>query len=124
MPELKMPARLDEQDALDLTIKLWEWVAKTGSNRKEDWPGWAKIPFTFKFFCPLCQYVGDTRRQTCIVKCPWGRWKGIPCTDYPNPPPTNYSAWADAASADPSVRMAYARSFLAELKEVRKEIAR
>jgi len=124
MPKLKRPAEQNEQEALDLTIELWEWIAESGSNRKEGWPGWAKLPYTFKHFCPLCQFVQNEDPKACIEKCPWARWKGERCIDGTNTPTTYYSKWVDAANAEPSVRSAYARSFLAELKEVRKEIAR
>ena len=124
MPELKIPARLDEVDALDLTIKLWKWIAKSGTKNKREWPGWDKIPFTFKFFCPLCQFVQDERPETCLEKCPWAKWKGLRCIDGFGETPTHYSAWLRAVDAEPSVRRAHARSFLAELKEVRKETTR
>jgi hypothetical protein len=124
MSELKIPARFDEEDALDLTIKLWEWIAETGSNRKQAWPGWAKFPYTFTFYCPLCQYAEAKDKQDCLERCPWARSKGQRCIDSPNGPTTNYSAWVGADQSDPAVRSAYARSFLAELKEIRKEMAR
>ena len=65
---------LTKKKALEISIELWEWLAETGSDNKEDWPGWAKYG-RMECTCALCEY---SRRQQ--KNKPW--WACTPCPLY------------------------------------------
>ena len=46
-------------EALDLSIELWIWLAKTGKE-KEEWPSWGEFPReNVAYDCFLCEYTNQ-----------------------------------------------------------------
>ena len=80
---------LTEKAALDWSLKLWEWMAETGSIHKQDWPEWGKWIKQYNSIpcglCPCCAYalqilighgksdLNNERCEYCPVK-KWGRF--------------------------------------------------
>ncbi len=97
--------KLSEKEALDIAIELWGWMTETGSDNKEDWPGWEKYG-RMLLSCPLCKYCLEELCQECkdciIYSC---------VNDYA------FGKWEVAKTK--SSRKKYAGLFLAQLKEVR-----
>lgn len=58
---------LTKAKALLICYSLWSWLAKTGHDTKEDWPGWKKWG-KMKENCPCCEYV--IRYHNTCSKCP------------------------------------------------------
>ena len=87
-----------------VVIELWEWMTKTGSAYKGDWPGWEKY-WNMAFHCPFCLYYDDCN------KCPINH-----CTKFA------FGDWKKAQTKPD--RKKYAGLFLAQLKEVRDGINR
>ena len=91
--------RLTKKLMWKIAIELWEWMAKTGSQVKGQWPGWEKygsIPFN----CPFCEFYDD------CSDCPIYH-----CDKYA------FGDWEDAETKED--RKKYAALFLEQLKEVR-----
>lgn len=105
--------RLTKKRALDISIELWEWMAKTGSNYKGDWPGWEKYGEMFNY-CPLCEYAGAVKIETNRCKKCLLKWGAFGCERQGE---SQYLKWDDALTkAD---RKKYAGLFVKQLKEIR-----
>ena len=65
--------RLSKKRAIKLFREHWKWLAETGSNRKDDWPGWDFDDDYIEHCCFLCEYAKGRSDHDCR-KCPidWG----------------------------------------------------
>lgn len=106
--------RLTKKRAIEISIELWEWLAKTGAEDKAKWPGWKNYGF-MRCDCPLCEYDFRHRRGSCFKicdYCPLERgYNGCYFTPYDN--------WEDEAvfgKASPTTLKKYAAEFLEVLK--------
>ena len=34
--------KLTKEQAIQISIELWEWLAETGGTDQSEWPGWKK----------------------------------------------------------------------------------
>lgn len=59
--------KLTKKKAIELSIKLWTWLAETGKE-KEEWPVWDKYDYAILNDCFLCEY-DDQKRGGCNA-CP------------------------------------------------------
>jgi len=51
---------LTKEKTIQLHRELWSWMAKTGSHRKDQWPGWKEHgidPHDITMCCPCCEYA-------------------------------------------------------------------
>jgi len=74
---------------------LWLWLAKTGSEYKNNWPGWEKIEHQ-DYVCFLCnKYHANRNFKEDTCKCPikWSKIKDsrTPCCNYDSP----FYQWED-----------------------------
>lgn len=85
-------SEITKQEAKDLTIKLWEWLADNPDKYKKASPYWSSILW-FKGHCPLCEVhsLGDDVPPDCL-KCCLGR-HGNGCLEALSP----FQRWQDAS---------------------------
>lgn len=107
-----------KKKALRVCVKLWDWMAKTGSYNKSEWPGWAKYG-KMQNNCPCCQ-IAYTHKN--CRGCPMKKlWPGGDCScENPSSP---YQKWKVAGYCK-SVQMmkTYAKIIAdAARKELKKE---
>jgi len=129
---------LTEKKALQLTQKLWSWLARHPKRVvKEAWPGWQKIG-EYAYDCPCCEFVtqqyvletsnevtyGNFPNRACL-KCPLlTLWNGDfslsrrPCTQADSP----YSRWNTASMRDPETRAKAAKQIADGAKKRLKEL--
>lgn len=50
---------LTKREALRICGELWDWLAKTGAECKDDWPGWDKYG-EMENNCPCCTYSNQS----------------------------------------------------------------
>jgi len=105
--------KLTERQAIEKSIELWEWLAKTGSEHKIDWDGWEENE-EITDDCFLCEYAvqksgTDYLDERCLV-CPYYRKYGYKCFE----DSSSYCAWDEAD--DKKGRKKYAKQFLNQLK--------
>lgn len=108
--------RLTKKKALDISIELWERMAKTGAKHKRTWLGWKKYGKMLNN-CPLCEYVDvdkDGYLKNRCKECPLN-WGYIGCEDNET---SQYIKWIEDAH-NPFDRKKYAGLFLEQLKEIR-----
>ncbi len=108
---------LNKKNAIKITIQLWTWLKETGSEYKDEWPGWGKIKKeygkNFLSACPLCEYGEQINRafDRCTY-CPYSKqyrrcWKE----------PSLYVKWRRATRKRD--RQRYAGQFLEQLKTLK-----
>ncbi|MBA7637622.1 hypothetical protein ES703_45268 [subsurface metagenome] len=110
--------RLTKKKAIEISIALWTWLAKTGEPLKVRWAGWDKYGY-MPAECSLCEYSerkadranGD--KDVCCY-CPYYKMFGY-CTDVKDPI-TPYDSW-DMAETEQE-RKKYAGLFLEQLKQL------
>ena len=114
--------KLTRKKSIELTIELWEWLAKTG-KRKEDWPKWDEYE-AYNYpegsdtcaCCWLCEYDlqhGLFTDGDCI-HCPYYKKYGL-CFDEKKP--TLYNKWENAETA--RTRKKYAALFLERVRTLK-----
>ncbi len=104
--------KLTREQAIDLSIELWEWLAETGGF-KHQWSGWEKYGDSDPG-CFLCDYQEqkDSSDRGC-GDCPYFQKFGR-CLKDKSP----YDKWDNAST--PQTRKKYAKLFLEQLKELKK----
>lgn len=103
---------ITEKQAVDLCIRLWRWVVRTGRN-KFSWPGWG----TFKnvsHYCFLCEFSRQQGGKLCD-KCPYYLKFGYSCFEDESP-------WHMYCTIHTPKDKEYAKQFLEQLKELKKGI--
>jgi hypothetical protein len=106
--------RLTRAKSIELCIKLWTWLAKTG-KRKEDWPEWEKYDYGIVNDCWFCEYdlqrtkANNKTFDTCRY-CPLGGVTTM-CLD------TAYGKWAFTRT--PATRKKYAALFLQQIRDIK-----
>ena len=115
---------MTKKDALDLSIELWEWMARTGAELKEDWPGFEDIREDDMpvYECFMCEYAsGKGGCEDCPYfqdhahRCYIFEWEV--CTQGHYAP---FDEWEEARTIEE--RKIHAAAFLVELREVRANI--
>ena len=99
--------RLTEKKAIQITIELWEWLAKTGSFFKSEWPKWKEYG-EMDCACPLCEYDIRKSNSSCS-HCPLTS-KFLSCFE------AGFQAWVNTDTAED--RRIYASKFLEQLKQL------
>lgn len=107
----------EEKKAIELTIELWEWLARTGTL-KPTWTKWVGNGGEYvkpRFACFLCEFANITLfdelgGSKCKTICPYGKKYGF-CAENGSP----YSKWEEAPEGSPD-KKAHAEEFLAQLK--------
>lgn len=100
--------RITKKQAIKISIELWTWLAKTGTDNKGHWGGWDEYGL-MRSDCSLCEYVA-TKRGGCN-SCPYYLKFGM-CTKDDTP------YWQWNMSPTKRVRKEYARMFLEQLKQL------
>jgi len=108
--------KLTKEQAIDYSIELWEFLAKTGKE-KEEWEGWEKYSeyggLTGEWSdCFLCEYDGQERGY--CDDCPYYLKFGD-CDDNDTP----FRKWYIAET--PKTRKKYAKLFLKQLYQIKEE---
>ena len=98
----------DKKKAVELSIELWEWLAKTG-EMKDNWPEWNRYS-EVESDCFLCEYS----IRGCS-KCPYYKKFGF-CDDLDKP----YDNWTFVWETRDLKK--YAKQFLEQLKTILKEM--
>lgn len=75
--------------ALYICWRLWEWLAETGTTKKEKWPGWKTVAACL-CFCPCCEQSGQDCEK-CLIKPVWGN--PINEDAYCESPDSPYQKW-------------------------------
>jgi pyruvate formate-lyase activating enzyme-like uncharacterized protein len=115
-------AALTEREAITISIKKWEYLAKTGDNKR-----WIEgiTTDTMPYGCALCALAGQDKvhglggvsRYRCRKYCPFYRKFGC-CTNRSQP----FYAWEDQLRNDTpekkESRKKYAQQFLEQLKQL------
>lgn len=101
--------RLTKKKAIEISVELWEYMAKSGSDNKRSWEGWETYG-PMEACCPFCEY--DCRNETyaddkICVHCPLSLGESG-CYQTP------YLQWCEAY--DKASRKKYAAKFLEVLK--------
>lgn len=103
-----MPKRTKRQ-SLERCLKLWSWLAESGSGSKED--AYKACGFTINDSagCPACEYTSTHGYRYCNENCiiDWGGF----CHNSSTP----YSRWLHASNK--SLRKEYARQIVTLCKE-------
>jgi hypothetical protein len=119
--------KLSKKTAYWITYLLWKWLAKTGSQFKNQWPGWYKWVqiygahfFTVNSWCPLCGYYGVEypikKCQACYDDCKSLWFKSL-VVDVPCEKPLSlYTSWKTARSTEE--RKKHATVMAKELKRI------
>ncbi len=104
--------RLTKEKAIELSIELWEWMAKTGTEYKDQWTGWEKYALTSKNDCFLCEY-NDMQGGRSLIDCSYCPYfeKFGRCVDN-----SIFGKWAYTETK--RTRKKYAKLFLEQLKEL------
>ena len=106
--------KLTEKRAVELSIELWTWLAKTG-KRKDKWPEWEKYG-KIDASCFLCEYngrkCGEDGQRIC-ERCPYSKEYNR-CLDEDSP----FMTWSFAPTK--KTRKKYASLFLEQLKAIRR----
>ena len=100
--------KLTEKKAIELSIKLWTWLAETGQEKTE-WSDWNKYGY-MKSQCFLCEYA-DTCGHGCS-DCPY--YKKFRFCVNSN---TNYERWARGTTKR-TKKKKYAKLFLEQLNQL------
>ncbi len=110
--------KLTKKEAIDISIELWRWLAKTGANHKSKWPGWKKYG-RIQNDCPLCEYtlfLSEGNRigihESC-TDCPYAASFGH-CLSTTNP----YRRWITLY--DKKERRHEAQLFVEQLEELQR----
>ncbi len=83
-----------EEEALQITLDLWTWLAETGARDKDEWPGWKNHDnWQGEDDCALCTLCNETDRSQGCLLCPYWRAFG-PCGFSTGP----YNRWFRARS--------------------------
>lgn len=102
--------KLTRKKAIELCIELWTWLAKTGKENKEDWPGWDRKYAIMD--CFFCEYAPVDKKRGLCKRCPWWQKHGH-CYRNINSP---YRKWCEAEI--PRTRKKYAKLFLGQIKSL------
>lgn len=113
---------LSRKKSIELCIKLWTWLAKTGKSKKE-WPKWDKWKNYYggniKNNCWFC-YYGEQQRlrygasSLSCNYCPLYKRVKVHCMDDKNP----FWIWFYKAKTKQR-RKKYAKLFLKQIKEIK-----
>ena len=104
--------RLSKKRAIELSIELWTWLAKTGKD-KDKWPRWKEFG-AVENECFLCEYDYQARRfreEEDCCRCPYFAKFGV-CDALGTP----YEGWDHAHSN--KVGKLHAAAFLKQLEEL------
>jgi len=109
--------RLTKKRAVQITIRLWEWLAKTGKY-KHEWPQW-KHYGDMAVHCPLCEYHWrhwQLKRSTIrCVYCPYYQVFGY-CNEGGSP----FFDWSFARTK--AKRQHNAAQFVNQLKQIQEKL--
>ncbi len=74
--------RLTKRRALEIGLRLWNWLARDSSRSKKDWPGWKQVG-EMDADCPCCEYMWQHKQHcgNCLVRWP----HGLLCTEKGSP---------------------------------------
>ena len=107
---------LTKEQAIDLSIELWTWLAKTGKE-KDDWLGWDKYGGRWAIWsnCFLCEYDAllcgeEAENEKQCSYCPLTEEFGDCYKTY-------FYNWELATT--PKTRKKYALLFLEQLKQLK-----
>lgn len=106
--------KLTKEQAIDYSIELWEWLAKTG-KQKEEWSRWKEFG-EIDCDCFLCEYNGKKCNKAghrICTKCPYYEAYNY-CTTRGAP----FEEWMWAGTK--RSRKECAKLFLEQLKELKK----
>lgn len=113
--------KLTAKKAVELSIKLWTWLAETGEE-KGDWPEWKENGgkyLSIEDNCFLCRYNTQRTKQstqdTCSF-CPYSRKYGH-CNRRGGGEDKPFRDWY-YYSNDAKDRKRYAKQFLEQLKAI------
>ena len=75
--------KITADEALSITLELWQHLAKTGDSMKGDWEGWKRHDLVgCRLDCALCQYaVKDEHYPANCDICPYHMYYGKGCLD-------------------------------------------
>ncbi len=105
--------KLTKKQAIDLSIELWECLAKTGNGSKASWPRWKEFG-SIDADCFLCEYNGkkhDSYGVRICTRCPYYKNYGH-CWERESP----FMMWG---GDDKKANKKYAALFLEQLKELK-----
>jgi len=105
---------LTREKAIELSIELWTWLARTG-ERKSEWPGWKKNGGSYEPVaadCFLCAWVESLDRGLCLA-CPLYEHYGYTCMDTCSP----FWMW-DTCFPTTTKLKRHAKAFLMQLREL------
>ena len=99
--------KLTKKKTIKLFREHWKWLAETGSNSKEDWPGY-NFDNPIESDCFLCEYAGQHPTghycgDNCLIA-----WSGMDCEV------GEFGKWCDAKTV--RIRKKYAK-IISELPE-------
>jgi len=69
---------MELKEALELTIKLWDFLAEDPNNRKRDHPDYKEVYYGLFSTCPLCEYSSKGATTADCDICPISM-AGIAC---------------------------------------------
>jgi len=106
---------LTKEQAIDISIELWTWLAETGSGRKLEWQGWKKYG-AMGCGCALCAYTEQQEEGAAAVTCkpcPYYRKFHGKCFKRNR----IYAKWEKTNNIDQ--RKKYASQFLEQLRQLK-----
>lgn len=112
--------KLEAKESVELTIKLWDWAAETGKEKRY-WEKWAENggEYDSLYGCFLCDYDAQVRRRkggvNSCVNCPYCIKFGS-CVSKGSP----YDRWDKAKTS--RTRKKYAKLCLEQLREILKDM--
>ena len=111
---------LTEEEAINISIELWTWLAETGYVGKSNWPGWRQHG-RMANECAMCEYSiyheleATGGHHGACDRCPYNRVFGI-CTKTSNPFWRWTQAFTDVGRAEA------ARDILQQLKQLKEAL--
>jgi len=111
-----MTRELTRDEALSITLELWQWLAKTGETSKSSWPGWKEHNLKgCTSDCTLCEYKIQYG-QYCSEICPYPIHFGHNCLTDSNYKDTPLTRWFKAETK--LSRQYWARQCVKQIKEI------
>ena len=109
-----MPREIARDEALSITLELWQHLAKTGGGfwDKHDWEGWQRYDLEgCKSDCALFHYSSTT-----CTNCPYYIHYGITCLNLLDGKKSPYDRYGDATT--PRSHQYWARQCVKQIKEI------
>ena len=100
-PLLPVTDGMTIRQAVEESIKIWVYMARTGESRKRLHPQYDNVIYMYDSECPLCHYMNLMSYSGCM-RCPLNIQTGVYCNAWIAP----YALWTRCTTTDMKKRNA------------------